>query len=75
MPARLHAPSKFQSTPAIAGRRIYAFYFMGEPMTVSIHSGHCWPENPYLGQVHRAKGKFQSTPAIAGRRISPAMAR
>ncbi len=39
-------------------------------LVVSIHSGHCWPENLRLLNVHpHRRSVFQSTPAIAGRRI------
>ncbi len=38
---------------------------------VSIHSGHCWPENPGQNGDTRCFLRFQSTPAIAGRRILP----
>ncbi len=38
---------------------------------VSIHSGHCWPENQRNGNIEPRGRKFQSTPAIAGRRIAP----
>ncbi len=86
------APLKFQSTPAIAGRRtsvggsidasLERFnplrpLLAGEPphengvcaaARVSIHSGHCWPENERNSRMVVAPVGFQSTPAIAGRR-------
>ncbi len=37
----------FQSTPAIAGRRIAEEKLGDDQRGVSIHSGHCWPENLY----------------------------
>ncbi len=40
----------------------------GFEQRVSIHSGHCWPENREAGRSHRPSTEFQSTPAIAGRR-------
>ncbi len=65
------ASGMFQSTPAIAGRRIPAVEWMTEACElVSIHSGHCWPENrPASAGLFALRNGFQSTPAIAGRRI------
>ncbi len=90
----LNTAATFQSTPAIAGRRISRSTTRITPTTtsfnplrpllagesalplrprqqapVSIHSGHCWPENPVTGGTGAASTLFQSTPAIAGRRI------
>ncbi len=62
---------RFQSTPAIAGRRIPRGGGDDAGAGVSIHSGHCWPENQKVRNLERETGRFQSTPAIAGRRIAP----
>ncbi len=61
--------SVFQSTPAIAGRRMSEVRHIHALDTVSIHSGHCWPENAQGSLTETRGGTFQSTPAIAGRRI------
>ncbi len=63
------ALNTFQSTPAIAGRRILVHHFSASDFLVSIHSGHCWPENRRNRRPVSRSAKFQSTPAIAGRRI------
>ncbi len=58
----------FQSTPAIAGRRIVAAEreFV-KAATVSIHSGHCWPENPAQSQAARTRSRFNPLrPLLAG---------
>ncbi len=43
----------FQSTPAIAGRRIAEEALSHGDQLVSIHSGHCWPEN--LEEAHAGR--------------------
>ena len=61
---------EFQSTPAIAGGRIFlerfwSFLFL----RVSIHARHCWRANLQPIMAGASLALFQSTPAIAGGRI------